>query len=116
MRDAGRPGRGVAFLRADAGNAQGFALGQHLRAVAGQAHRRAQRVGEALGPAFSPAPSSIASRNSAGSRPAACATSSIRLSTAQNVQPGATDRNCPDGVALCASSFRIVRTVWLGTV
>ena len=37
------------------------------------------------------------------------------LSTAQNVQPGATDRNCPDGVALCAISLRMVRTVWLGT-
>ncbi len=32
------------------------------------------------------------------------------LSTAQNVQPGATDRNWPDGVALCASSFLIART------
>ena len=38
------------------------------------------------------------------------------LSTAQNVQPGATDRNCPDGVALCAISFSTVRTVWFGTV
>ena len=33
------------------------------------------------------------------------------LSTAQKVQPGATDRNCPDGVALCAISFLIARTL-----
>ena len=38
------------------------------------------------------------------------------LSTAQKVQPGATERSWPDGVAFCASSFRIARTLWLGTV
>ena len=37
------------------------------------------------------------------------------LSTAQKVQPGATERNCPDGVALCAISLRMARTLWLGT-
>ena len=36
-------------------------------------------------------------RNCAGSLPTACASSSIMLSTAQKVQPGATDRNWPDG-------------------
>ena len=38
------------------------------------------------------------------------------LSTAQKVQPGATERSWPEGVAFCASSFRIARTWWLGTV
>ena len=33
------------------------------------------------------------------------------LSTAQKVQPGATERSCPDGVALCAISFLIARTL-----
>ena len=33
------------------------------------------------------------------------------LSTAQKVQPGATDRNCPDGVAFCAISLRMARTL-----
>ena len=37
------------------------------------------------------------------------------LSTAQKVQPGATERRWPGGVAFCASSFRIARTLWLGT-
>jgi hypothetical protein len=37
------------------------------------------------------------------------------LSTAQNVHPGATERNWPDGVALCAISLRMARTLWLGT-
>jgi hypothetical protein len=37
------------------------------------------------------------------------------LSTAQNVQPGATERSCPDGVAFWASSLRIALTVWFWT-
>jgi hypothetical protein len=44
-------------------------------------------------PSFLPLPSSSAIRYCAGSLPAACASSSIMLSTAQKVQPGATDRN-----------------------
>jgi hypothetical protein len=62
-------------------------------------------------PSFLPLPSSNAMRYSAGSLPAAWASSSIMLSTAQKVHPGATDRNCPDGVALCAISFLIARTL-----
>jgi hypothetical protein len=42
--------------------------------------------------------------------------SSIVLSTAQKVQPGATERSWPDGVAFCASLFSKLRTVWFGIV
>src|SRR3977135_3342270 len=47
-------------------------------------------------PALAPLPSSMSIRNCAGALPAACASSSTMLSTAQRVQPGATDRNWPD--------------------
>ena len=117
MGDASRPGRGLALLRADAGDAEAFALRQLLGAIAGEAHRRAQRVGEALRARV--VAGAVEHREPEFGRdrwPAACAISSIMLSTAQNVQPGATERNCPDGVAFCASSLRTVRIVWLGTV
>src|ERR1700729_3126506 len=62
-------------------------------------------------PALAPLPSSMSIRYCAGSLPTAWASSSTMLSTAQKVQPGATDRNCPDGVALCAISLRMARTL-----
>src|SRR5229473_3035884 len=67
-------------------------------------------------PALRPVASSMARRNATGSLLALCASSSTKLSTAQKVQAGATERNCPDGVAACARSFSIARTWWFGMV
>ena len=91
------------------------------RAVAGQTHRRRSTLAGACAADICGAPPhwrrcrrACRLRYCAGSLPAACAISSTMLSTAQKVQPGATDRNCPDGVALCAISLRSGADVVIG--
>src|SRR5580692_3196271 len=61
-------------------------------------------------PELPPAPSSKLSRNATGSPPASWAASSIKLSTAQLVQPALTDLRYPDRNVRSARSLRIART------
>ena len=123
-RDAGDPGRHVALLAEGGGDAEPDIFRQ-CAAPAGLLRRRGRaprlaaarrRPRSALIRRFARRRRAGCSRNATGSTPAVWAASSMKLSTAQLIQPGPTERNQPGRKVRLARSLHSARTRWAPTV